>query len=270
MDYNAPSGGISAENRRLLELLHRAGGAAFTARDAAALWRMPEGRAGRLLRSLASRGWLARPRRGLYVPVPLEAARSGEWHEDPWLIAATLFPRGYVGGWSACEHWELTDQLFRDLLVYAPERTRGRTVPLDVAAIEVRHIAEAKVFGLRSVWRADRKVAVSDPTRTLVDVLDVPANGDGIRRVADIADAYFGSGHRDDELLIGYAERLGNRAVFKRLGYLVEARGLGAPAIAAACLARISRGVSLLDPAIEPRGPIVTRWNLRVNAGVAP
>lgn len=164
----------------------------------------------------------------------------------------------------------MTDQLFRDLLVYTPERTGGRTVALDVAAIEVRHVAEAKVFGLRPVWRAGMKVAVSDPTRTLVDVLDVPANGGGIRHAADVTDAYFGGGHRDDGLLVAYAERLGDRAVFKRLGYIIEARGIEAPGVAAACLARISRGISLLDPGTETRGPIVTRWNLRINAGVAP
>lgn len=54
---------------------------------------MPPERAGRLLRSLAAGGWLTRARRGLYIPVPLEAARSGDWHEDPWLIAAGLLSR---------------------------------------------------------------------------------------------------------------------------------------------------------------------------------
>jgi len=53
---------------------------------------------------LADLGWLTRPKRGLYVPVPLGAAESGQWREDPRLIAVKLFPDGYIGGWSACEH----------------------------------------------------------------------------------------------------------------------------------------------------------------------
>lgn len=266
MHYTEPSGGITAENRRLLQLLHRSGQGPFTVREAAELWHVPARRAGRLLRSLEARGWLARPRRGLYVPVPLEAARAGDWHEDPWLIAAKLIPRGYIGGWSACEHWELTDQLFREVLVYTPQRITSRTILLDVAAIQVRHVSEAKLFGLRSTWRSTAKVLVSDPARTLIDVLDDPANGGGIRHVAEVVDAYFRSEHRDDKLLVDYGERFGNRAIFKRLGYIIEALGADASDLTAACAARISRGISLLDPGIPPRGPILTRWNLRTNA----
>lgn len=268
MEYHDAAGGISAENRRLLQLLHRSGPGPFTAHDAAELWRLPADRAGRLLRTLEAGGWLARPRRGLYVPVPLEAARAGEWHEDPWVIATKLFPEGYIGGWSACEHWELTDQVFREVLVYSTRRVAGHRVPLDVGAIEVRKTSSERLFGLRPVWRVTGKVPVSDPSRTLIDLLDTPANGGGIRHVAEVVDAYFRSEHRQDEVLLGYGERFGNRAVFKRLGYLIEVMGIDAPAVASACVSRISRGVSALDPGIAAMGPIRTRWNLRINAEI--
>jgi predicted transcriptional regulator of viral defense system len=268
MEYRDPTGGITAENRRLLQLLHRSGPGPFTADDAAELWRLPANRAGRLLRTLEAGGWLARPRRGLYVPVPLEAARAGEWHEDPWVIATKLFPDGYIGGWSACEHWELTDQVFREVLVYSTRRVAGHRVPLDIGAIEVRKTSSARLFGLRSIWRSTAKLAVSDPSRTLIDILDSPSNGGGIRHVAEVVDAYFRSEHRQDEVLVGYGERFGNRAVFKRLGYLIEVMGIDAPAVASACVSRISRGISALDPGIAVMGPIRTRWNLRINAEI--
>lgn len=268
MDYRDLSGGISADNRRLLQLLHRRGQGPFTVRDAADVWHLPAGRAGRLLRSLEAGGWLARPRRGLYVPVPLEAARAGEWHEDPWVIAAKLFPLGYIGGWSACEHWELTDQVFREVLVYSPERVASHRVPLDVGAIEVRKTSSARLFGLRSIWRSTARLAVSDPSRTLIDILDSPSNGGGIRHVAEVVDAYFRSEHRQDEVLVGYGDRFGNRTVFKRLGHVIEAMGIDAPIVVTACAARISRGITVLDPGIGGSGPIRTRWNLRINAEI--
>jgi predicted transcriptional regulator of viral defense system len=270
MDYNDPAGGITAENRRLLQLLHRSSRAPFTVRDAAELWGLPTERAGRLLRSLEAGGWLARPRRGLYVPVPLEAARSGDWHEDPWVIAAKLFSDGYIGGWSACENWELTDQVFREVLVYSDRRMASRELSLDVGGIEVRKTSSARLFGLRAIWRGTTRVTVSDPSRTLIDILDEPANGGGIRHVAEIVDAYFRSEHRDDKALIDYGDRFGNRTVFKRLGYVVEALGLDAADLVEACAARVSRGISALDPVIPARGPIRTKWNLRINAEVGP
>jgi hypothetical protein len=47
--------------------------------------------------------------------------------------------------------------------------------------------------------------------------------------VADMVHEYFTSEHRDDELLVTHADRLGNHAVFKRLGFVLEHLGVEAP-----------------------------------------
>ncbi len=260
--------GITAANRGRLETLHRDGAASVTIADAAALWNLPTEQSGRLLRSMLRGGWLTRPRRGLYVPVPLEAANSGEWHEDPWVIAVKLHPAGYIGGWSACEHWGLTEQLFHEVLVFDPSRVSDPEVIVSGTTIRTRRTAIDRVFGLRSVWRRTVRVPVSDPTRTIIDLLDDPRNGGGIRHVAEVVGEYFRGEHRDDNLLLAHADRFGNRTVFKRLGYLVETIGVDAPTLVEECRMRMSRGVSLLDPDLGPRGRIVSRWNLRVNATV--
>jgi len=53
-------------------------------------------------------------------------------------------------------------------------------------------------------------------------MLDDPALGGGIQHVSDCLAAYLKRADRDDARLIGYADRLGNGAVFKRLGFLAE------------------------------------------------
>ena len=214
---------------------------------------------------LAERGWLSRARHGLYWPVPLDAATPADWTDDPWLMAAKLYPTGYVGGWSACEHWGFTDQLFRELLVFTPDRGAPRHALAGVTPIRARIVRPQRIFGVRSAWRRSTRVSVSDPTRTVVDLLADPAVGGGIGHAAEVLAAYLASSHRDDELLFGYIERLGNRAAYKRLGYIAEVLALGDSALVDVCHSRISRGVSLLDPSAAARGPIVTRWNLRVN-----
>ena len=45
-----------------------------------------------------------------------------------------------------------------------------------------------------------------------------------------------------------YLGRLGNRTVYKRLGYLVEALGLDAPDLLRECEFGMSSGISLLGP----------------------
>ena len=86
--------------------------------------------------------------------------------------------------------------------------------------------------------------------------------------MADVVNAYFGGEHRDDTLIEDYARQLGNRTVFKRLGYLMETLSIHAPALNQECRASVSSGVSLLDPSLPYQGPVLRRWNLRVNGTI--
>ena len=93
-------------------------------------------------------------------------------------------------------------------------------------------------------------------------MLDDPALGGGIRHVADCLSVYLTSRNRDDNTLLNYASRLGNGAVFKRLGYLAERHPDGAELVEP-CRERLTTGHAKLDPALEaPR--LITRWRLRV------
>jgi len=105
-------GGITEAHRRLLPQLHRTGMQPFTVSEAAEIMDIDHPRAGRLLIYWASRGWLSRIRRGFYIPVPLSAQHPSSRREDPWIIAMQLYRTAYIGGWSACEHWALTEQIF--------------------------------------------------------------------------------------------------------------------------------------------------------------
>lgn len=260
--------GLGPKNRARLSALHRSLAGPFAAEDAAEVLGTSRGEAAKILGYLASKGWLSRVRRGLFTAVPLEADEPKHWRADPWLVAARVFAPCYIAGWSACEHWNLTEQLFRSVVVVSahPQRTARTTVQGTDFRVATRR--PDALFGTRPVWRGRERVDVSDPTRTVVDVLDDPTLGGGIRHVAEIVSAYFASDHRDDSLLVGYGDRLGNRTVFKRLGYLVEALDLDAPELIADCLARRSSGITKLDPAIDADGRIAKRWGLRLNAQI--
>ena len=256
--------GISSHNRAHLEALHRLGGA-FTIAQAAALLELDRARTARLLGYLARRGWLSRVRRGLYVAVPLDERQSGEWIEDPWIVADRVFNPCYVGGWSACEHWDLTEQVFRAVLVVTAKKVREREVEMQGIRFHLTVRSKDALFGTVGVWRGQTRIAISDPSRTIVDILDDPRLGGGIRTVVDVLREYMASEHRNDQLLIEYTERLGNRAVFKRLGYLIERLGIEADSLLAACRERRSAGVVALDPSVKTPGQIVRRWGLRDN-----
>ncbi len=262
--------GISESSRRQLTKLHRNTSGLLDVDEAATILGLDRVTTAKLLARWSAQGWARRLRRGLYLLIPLEAVSPDDWSADPWIIAERLFKPGYIAGWSACEHWGFTEQIFRDVAVFTAAPTRQRKLLVDQTTFALRKIPQSALFGLRPAWRTNVRVSVSDPTRTIVDILDDPRWGGGIRHVTEILDAYLNSEHRNEALLIEYIERLGNAAVAKRLGYLCEAvTGQNGDQSFPDKLRRfVSSGYSLLDPAVAPRGSFVARWNLRINVDV--
>ena len=258
-------GGINRKNRAFVEQLHREMPGAFDVGHASRALGLDAGRTRKLLAYLARRGWLSRIRRGLYVAVPLDARRPGEWVEDQWVVAERTFSPCYIGGWTACQHWGLTEQIFRTVLVVTAKKVRERDQILQGMSYRLTVRAEKKFFGTTMVWRDQIRVRVSDPTRTVVDLLDDPTLGGGMRTVADIIHEYMSGEYRDDTLLVEYGDRLGNRTVFKRLGFILEQLGAEAPALVEDCFKRRSAGLAVLDPSVQAKGRIVRRWGIRAN-----
>ncbi len=254
-------GGLSGTSREQLSRVLRQAKGAISPADASRALNVERAEAARLLAGWSTRGWLTRVHRGLYVPVPLESSTPDIALEDAWVIADRLFTPCYIGGWSAAEHWGFTEQLFRSTLVATTRRPRARRVEARGAVFIVRTVGEAAMFGSKPVWRGRVKVNVADPTRTILDMLDAPALGGGIRSVLDILKAYLGSKYRDPRLLIRYANQLGNRAVFKRLGYLVATFFPNEAEIITECRKRLSAGNAKLDPKL-PTERLNTAWRL--------
>ena len=218
-------------------------------------------RAKRLARWV-EQGWLHRVGRGVYVPVALDTLGADQILDDPWILIPSLYEPAYIAGRTAAEYWDLTEQIFKDLVVITGQPIRQKRQVRHGTHIVLKHFDEKKIFGTKPVWRHHTKVLISDVHRTVIDMLDDPAIGGGIQHVADCLNIYLKRSDRADHKLIEYAERLGNRAVFKRLGFLVERHAPGTK-LATLCRARMSSGLAKLDPSLSsPR--INSKWKLRI------
>ena len=262
---DVPFAGVTGRRRKQLTILNRAFAGPFDVQQAASVLGIDLDRTRRLLTSLAASGWLARIRKGWYIGVPIEASEPREWREDPWVVAATLFSPGYVGGWSAVEHWGLSDQIFNVIYYVASRKVAPTRQTVQGTEFLIRRVPERDLFGTRRVWRQRLAVDVSDPHRTIVDVLDVPSSAGGVLHASEILTAYFESENADELKLMEYGDRLGRGTVFKRLGYLAERGSLADAKFVEACRGRITKGLSRLDPGGPPGGRIVSAWNLRIN-----
>jgi len=81
----------------------------------------------------------------------------------------------------------------------------------------------------------------------------------------DILRTYWTSSDSNPELLLKYALKLNRGVIFKRLAFTGELLGKVSDTWLKSCRDHISSGISKLDPAGPEKGPIITRWKLRIN-----
>lgn len=255
--------GLGKEDRKRLSAIVRETKGTISVKEAADILKVSSTDAAKMLSRWAKKGWLSRVRRGIYILVPLESSTPDVPLEDLWAIAERLFSPCYIGGWSAAEYWDLTEQVFRTTVVMTTQKPRDRSPVIKGASFMLRTISEKALFGMKPVWRGRVKVSVSDPSRTIVDMLSDPKLGGGIRSTVDMFLNYLKSENSDIELLIGYAKRLGNGAVFKRLGFLLERFAPDQKSSINECRSQLTKGNVKLDPALKVN-KLVTRWRLWV------
>ena len=257
----------SSKSRTRLSKLLREGGELLTVETTARILGMGNDQAAKSLARWRSQGWLTHIRRGVYVAVPIEAETTDRALEDAWILIPELFAPAYIGGWSAAEHWDFTEQIFRDICVFTDRPVIKRKQIIHNVPFVVTHAPTISHFGTKTVWKKNVKVLVSDPTKTIVDMLSTPWAGGGIQHVIDCLKQYFRSQFFKDTQLIEYATRLENGAVFKRLGYLAsQILGDDHP-IAVACQANLTAGKAQLDPALKG-DRLITRWRLFIPSDI--
>lgn len=256
-----PSGIGKFDRERITSIL-RATQHTISVSEAARILGLKREHAAKLLARWASKGWLARVKRGVYIPVPLESTTADIPLEDPWIIAEKLYHPCYIGGWSAAEHWGLTEQIFRTVVIMTTTKPRNHHPNIRGTIFWLRTISEHAMFGLQSIWHEQIKIFVSDPTRTILDFLVDPKLAGGIRSVTDMLKEYLKSEHKNLKLLIDYANRLNNNAVFKRLGFLLEQYVSEEVNIISECKKHVTISKVKLDPQLDTDNKLITRWRL--------
>jgi predicted transcriptional regulator of viral defense system len=260
-------GGISGRGRAQLAQVLASGRRFITPTRVEEALGVDADAAAKKLARWAGDGWVRRVRRGLYIGVPVDVTNPSAWSEDALIVAAEVWSPCYFTGWTAAQHWALTEQTFRTTVLKTSKRVRTSSVRLLDHDYIVSHVGDdVMTWGLKTEWREDVRLYFADPALTVVDILDAPRLGGGIRHGAEILIAYLDD--KDPARLIEYGDRRGNRAVFKRLGYLIETLDLDFPDLVSACQERLSSGISALDPDGPDGGRRAMRWGLRVNVTV--
>lgn len=213
--------------------------------------------------SLARKGVLDRVGRGVYVVRPLRAV-AAPWSASTLALVAALLEgeRYYVGGPAALTLHRLTTQAYGSIVDVFVERRR-RTRELNRARV-VFHPTPGWAFddGLTKVTVEGSDLRVSDPERTLIDLLERPRL---LGPAATIAAVQAAIPRVDLSRLLEYALRWPNLSTCQRLGVLLERAGV--PAIALNHLAvRVGgAGITAMIRGAPRRGRTHSVWRIVEN-----
>ena len=249
--------------RQRLSFVLRNTGPTFTVAEVADLLDLERAEASKILSRWATQGWVARLRRGLYAAVPLKSSGGEMVLENPWLIVPALFDNAYIGGWSAAEHWDLTEQIFSSVCVLTADKIRSKDQTIGGIRFALTSMRIDRHFGTRFEWVGNRRIAVSDPEKTIIDMFYKPSLGGGIQHATECFRNLIRSTRGDAAKLADYAERFGSGSAKKRLGLIAEATGLDQ--LAESLSAGKSSGNIQLDPG-NPGDKLITRWGVWVPA----
>lgn len=256
--------GIGKKSReRLKAVIEASSDNVLTAKLVAKTLALPQTESARLLSRWHNAGWLRRVKRGMYWPLSLEYDPETPV-EDPWIIADRVFAPGYIGGFSAIKHWDFSEQLFSTDFYFTIKPVISREIIIGESKLKLKTIKNYKLFGTKSVWRNNVKINISDPSKTIVDLLDDPALGGGMRTIEDFFMEYWNTEYKDIKLLIQYIKKVKNRTIFKRLGFLLEVNNLIDSNIFNFLQKHISSGYSNFDPSVKNIF-CIRKWNLKIS-----
>lgn len=255
---------LGVESARLLTTLASQGKMVFSIEDARQASEKNYQTALHTLRRLAKAGWVVRLNPGKYAIVPLEAGDKAIPAANRLVIARELVDGApyYVSHDSALEVHNMLTRPVTTVTVTTPRRLLNRTV----LGVPYRFVAARpeNLWGHEPVWvMPDEQVEVSDLERTILDGLARPDLCAGVGEVA--AGLWMLRDNLDEEKLVAYAQRLGNQAATKRLGYLLELFGLTPGPLLESLRDLVGPSYAPLDPLLPAEGHYLARWRLRIN-----
>jgi predicted transcriptional regulator of viral defense system len=254
--------GLTRNESLLLSSLSEKGKTIFKIEDISAELKCSYKYAKVLANNLTKKKWIIVLRRGVYLIVPLSAGVRSHYTEHEFVIASYLVSPYYIAYWSALNFYGITEQTPFTIFVATTRRAKTREV------LNSRYsfitLSKRKFFGFEPTAVSTYKINISDREKTLADALDHPEYSGGIPEVAK--SLWNAKEKVSIERIVSYAERMGNAAIVKRLGYLVESLNINVDSkILPRMKGMISPGMAALDPTRPRKGTYSTRWNLLLN-----
>ena len=226
------------------------------------LFNLDRRQAYRLIARLKDEGLVDEVEKGKYLLLGLEPERV---LSNPLFIASHLVAPAYVSYWSALHFYGFTEQVPLTTFVATTKKKRPVTFrhkgrqsgSFQDFRFRFVTVKPHKFFGYRRERVGDLPVVIADEAKAIVDSLDLANYAGGVEEIAKALRAALDT--VEVETLVRYANRVGDKSLGSRMGYLLEA--LGQPA------EKLIRSASpvKLDVSGSRSGETDPRWRVIIN-----
>ncbi len=239
----------------------------FSAKEAATILNYSSLQTTRVLYKWRKAGWIEREARGIYSIMPLSAHHASA--DDPWMLLPKVIPdcEYYICGWSACEYFGLTEQIFNDISVATCASLARKAIKFKSGQFIFFTTQKNRSFGTKIIWKGGQKILISDIHKTVVDMILNPSWGGGIVHVFDCFKNYLRHEEADLDRVLEYGEKLRVKAFFNRFGFYLEQIFGSDSEITKKCHTKITSGYNYLDT--KTKGDrYLSSWKIIVPTGV--
>jgi predicted transcriptional regulator of viral defense system len=225
-----------------------------TTRSLADLFDLPPARVYQLVTQLKESGLLAEVENGKYLVLGFQPERV---LANPLFIASQLVTPGYISFWSALHYYGFTEQA--PLTVFVATTKKKRPVVFRGHRFRFVTLQPRKLFGYRREIVGELPVLIADEAKAMVDSLAEPRYAGGIAEAAKALQTALPE--IDVATLVDYANRMGDKSLGSRLGFLLDR--LGRPP-AGDDLIRSTSPVKL-DSSRPANGQVDHLWRVNLN-----
>jgi len=169
--------------------------------------------------------------------------------EEFAVISNSYFPC-YISFLSALNYYGLSDNTPKKILIVSTKYFKSSNL------IQSVKLAKTRFFGYNSVG----DMIIAEKEKAILDSLLLPKYSNGMKEVIKSFNICFSK--MDKKKLISYALKMNNKAVLRRLGFLLEQNNFKE---ISKLKKRIGKGYELLDPSLPKKNNLNKNWLLDIN-----
>ena len=169
---------------------------------------------------------------------------------NEFIIATSIHYPSYISFWSALNYYGFSDQMPKKIFIATTKYSK------EINNFKYITLSKKRFFGYTRI----DNIIMAEKEKAIIDCLHLPKYSGGIDEIIKAMDSALKE--LNIKKLVDYALKIENKAVLRRLGYILENKNYKN---IKKIRDNIGKGYELLDPSLKRKNNLNSRWLLDIN-----